>query len=247
MATEQKAKSNVKINPLISEQGEFALGEARRLYDERSQSPLPSQYVGIGTDRQEALDRIAALARGGAGAAIANPAIAEYQKTLSGGYLNSNPYLDEIVRRSVGAAGAAPVSQFATQGRMGSGVMANAMQDAMQQTASNIYGQNYQTERDRMMSMIDRGPALNEAQYADANRLGQVGMSYEQDQAQQNQETMRQYQAEIDRLREFLSMMQGNPLMGEKTMSSNTLGLDYGAMAQGGAQLAASMFGGGGG
>lgn len=244
MATEQKSTQKVRINPLLSEQGEFALEESRRLYDARAGSQIPSLYTGIDPTRQGALEQMAGLAQGGVGASIANPALAEYQKTLSGGYLDANPYLDEIVRRSVSAAGAAPVSQMVGSGRFGSGVMANAAQDAMQSTAANLYGANYQQERDRMMSMLDRGGMVNDMQYMDANRLAGVGSAYEEDQMRQAAEQMRQYEAEINQLKQFLQLMQGNPLMGERTMRTNTLGLDYGAMAAGGAQILGNMIGG---
>lgn len=245
MATEQETKQKVRINSKLSEQGGFALDEARRLYDARAGQPVPSLYTGISGERQEALDQITALARGGTGQQVAAPAMAEYQKTLSGGYLNENPYLDEIVNRSVAAAGSAPMAGFAGAGRFGSGAMANAMQDTMQSTAANIYGQNYQTERDRMMSMLDRGQQVNNMQYADAERLGGVGAAYEENQMRQSAEEMRQYEAEIEHLKKFLQLMQGNPLMGEKTMSTNTMSLDYGGMATGGLTAAAALMAGG--
>lgn len=243
MATETEQKSTVRINSQLAEQGRFALDESRRLYDSRAGSAVPSLYTGISNDRQAALDQISALARGGAGAAIANPALAEYQKTMGGGYLNENPYLDEIVARSVSAAGAAPASQFVGSGRFGSGVMANAVQDAMQSTAANLYGQNYQMERDRMMGMLDRAGQVNDLQYLDADRLAGVGYAMEEDQARLAAEDMRQYDAEIDHLRKFLQLMQGNPLMGEQTMSTQGTTLDYGAMAAGGAKLLGGLGG----
>lgn len=245
MATETKQKSQVRINPLLSEQSEYALGDARALYDSRKGSPIPSLYTGISSQQQAGLDRTWDLASGGAGMRIAQPAIDEYQATLRGDYLNANPYLDEIVRRSGDAAASGVASQFAGSGRFGSGVMANAVQDAMQSTAANIYGQNYQQERNRMMAMLDRGQQINDMQYADANRMRGVGAAYEEDQTRMASEQMRQYQAEIDHLKTFLQMLQGNPLMGEKTMKSETTALDYGAMAAGGAKFLQGMTGAG--
>lgn len=236
MATEQKSKQKVQINPLLAKQGGFALDEARRLYDQRANSPLPSMYTGISPERQQALDQILATARGGQASALNDLERAEFQKVMSGGYLDaeSNPYLAEIVRRSTSAAGAAPVSQFASAGRFGSGVMANAMQDAMQSTAAQLYGQNYQAERDRMMSMLGRGADVSRGAYDDAMQIANVGAQFEEDQLRRQAEAMRQYDSPVTELERFLALQRGNPLMGEKTMSGKTTGLDYGAMAAGG-------------
>lgn len=223
MATQQESKSKTRINPLLREQGEFAVQQARSFYDQMVGN-RPSTYVGISPERQQALDMVLAQARGG-GSGVAQTALDEYNKTMSGQYLNDNPYLDQIVNRSVSAAGAAPISQAMMAGRFGGGTMANAMADAMQSTAANLYGQNYQQERDRMMAMLDRSGQVDDLQYADAQKIGQVGQQFEQDQSAQVQEQLNQYNADAQTLQTFLSLLQGNPLMGEvtTTMSASTL------------------------
>ena len=239
MATETSGSSKTTINPLLAQQGRFALDEARRLYDERIGQPLPSLYTGMSDQRQEALGQIADLARGGAIRNLVQPEIDYHAKVMSGHYLDpdTNPYLGKIVSDAVGAAGSAPISSAVSGGRFGSGVMANAMADRMQSTAAQLYGQNYQQERDRMNAMLGRGQQLGEGLYADAQRLGAVGSAYEEDQMRQAAEQMRQYQADEQRLNSFLAMMNQNPLTAERSVSSNSTTLDYGAMAAGGAKM----------
>jgi len=241
MATQQTGKSKVKVNKALGEQGYFALDEARNIYDSQRGEALPSMYTGISPERQQALDQILATARGGSTMQMLQPEIDEYQKTLSGGYLEANPYIDEIVRRSASQAGGAPVSQFASAGRFGGGAMSNAMADAMASTSASLYGDNYQRERERMMSMLGRGNEYAQAAYADPMRIAGVGQQFEADQKARQAEEFRQYGADTARLQEFLANLNANPLSGESTTKTNTMGLDYGQMAVGGAQLLASL------
>ena len=112
MGAKQESESKTRINPLLADQGEFAVGEARNIYDSMKGN-RPSTYVGISPERQEALNMVLSQARGG-GSGVAQTALDQYNATMRGDYLNNNPYLDEIVRRSVGAAGSAPISGFAS-------------------------------------------------------------------------------------------------------------------------------------
>ena len=230
MGAKQESESKTRINPLLADQGEFAVGEARNIYDSMKGN-RPSTYVGISPERQQSLDMILSQARGGSG--VAQTALDQYNATMSGDYLNNNPYLDEIVRRSVGAAGSAPISVFASSGRFGGGAMANAMADAMQSTAANLYGQNYQQERDRMMSMLDRSAQVDDLQYQDAQRIAGVGQQFEQDQVAQVQEQLNQYNADAQTLQSFLGLLTGNPLMGEVTTTMKGSTMDPMAIASG--------------
>jgi hypothetical protein len=233
MAAKTESKSETKINPLLAEQGEFAVDEARSIYD-RMSGNRPSTYVGISPERQQALDFITNMAQNG-GTGVAGTALDEYNKTMSGGYMNANPYLDDIVNRSVGAAAGSQTSGYAGGGRFGSGAMANAQADAMQQTASSLYGQNYQQERDRMMGMLDRSGTIDDMQYQDARNLSSVGQQYEADQANQNQEAMNIYNQDAQNLQQLLGLLGQNPLMGEVTTTMSGSSMDPMAIASGAA------------
>lgn len=239
MAAKTESKSSTKINALLGEQGEFAVDEARGIYDQMKGS-RPSTYVGISPERQQALDFITNMAQNG-GTGVAGTALDEYNKTMSGGYMNANPYLDDIVNRAVGAAAGSQTSGYAGGGRFGSGAMANAQADAMQQTASSLYGANYQQERDRMMGMLDRSGTIDDMQYQDARNLSAVGQQYETDQANQNQEAMNVYNQDAQTLSTFLSMLGQNPLMGEVTTTMSGSSIDPMAIASGAAGALGSI------
>lgn len=92
--------------------------------------------------------------------------------TLSGNYLNANPYLDQTFQNAAHATQNQLSSEFAGAGRnLGASYPARSQQ--LQTLASNIYGQNYQTERDRqtnaLTSAVDYNP-LNQL----INRLGAI-------------------------------------------------------------------------
>jgi hypothetical protein len=218
-SSSQKQTTNTFIDRELRGQGRFALGEARNLYND--QTPLPSQYVGISPERGNALQQMLQIAQRGG---VAGSAIPEWQKTISGAYLNpdSNPFLAEIVRRSVGAAAGAPVSGYASAGRFGSGAMANAVADASQATASRIYGANYMQERQNMLAALGLTGGMQELQYADPRIAGQVGLQYEQDTANQQAEALRQFQWPYAKLEQFQSFLTGNPLMAQSSSASTT-------------------------
>lgn len=228
MGSKSKSKTRVDLNPLIEEQSEYTLGEARGLYDRTD--PLPSTYVGISDPRRQALDQMLSMAQGGT--AVPQNVLNEYNKTMSGGYLDtgSNPYLQDIVQRSVGAAMSAPGSSAMQQGRFGSGVMANAMADAGQETASRLYGAQYEAERARMNQALQLAPQMNELQYADQMQQGFVGQQLEADQAAQQSEDVRQHLWPMEKLAAFQSLVAGNPLMAETTTTATTKqGFDWGS------------------
>ena len=233
MGAKQESESKTRINPLLADQGEFAVGEARNIYDSMKGN-RPSTYVGISPERQEALNMVLSQARGG-GSGVAQSSLDNFNKTMSGYYLDPsrNTALNEIVSRSVAEAGAAPISGFASSGRFGGGAMANAMADAMQSTAANLFGDNYHRERDRMNAMLDRAPMIDDLQYQDAQRIAGVGEQFEQDQVAQVQEQLNQYNADAQTLQSFLGLLTGNPLMGEVTTTMKGSTMDPMAIASG--------------
>ncbi len=208
----QEQQTRVRINKKLGKQGEFALEEARSLYDD--DTPLPSMYTPISGERRGALDSIMNTAQRGR---VSKTGLGEWQKVMSGAYLDpdSNPWMQEIVDRSVSSSMSGPQSGFAAGGRFGSGAMANAQADAGQNTAARLWGGNYNMERQNMMSAMGQTGAMQNLQFADATMQGRVGMEYEQDAANLQGEEMRQFQFPYAKLEQFQSYLTGNPLMGE--------------------------------
>jgi hypothetical protein len=213
----QESQTRTKINKDLRRAGEFTLDEARNLYD--NQQPLPSTYTPMSGQRQGALDSIMGTAEEGA---VNRTGQRGWNDVMSGKYLDpsSNPWLEDVVNRSVSASQGSQVSQYAGAGRFGGGAMANAVQDAGQSTASRIYGQNYMNERNNMMTALGMTGNFQELQYADARIQGQVGLQYEQEDAERKQEEMRQYMNPYMQLQQLQGFMTSNPLMGESITDS---------------------------
>lgn len=71
-------------------------------------------------------------------------------RTLGGQFLNANPYLDKSYEQAARGVMSGVGSQFASGGRTRSGAAQRALVGGLGDLATNIYGQNYQQERDRM-------------------------------------------------------------------------------------------------
>lgn len=225
------------INEDLAEQSRYALQGARALND-RTDS-LPSQYVAMSNPTLQAMGRIENIAGARGGSMAPRVGLSEWQKTMGGGYLDNNQYLDAIANRSANMAAGSQLSGFAGGGRFGSGAMSNAIADAMMSTTSNLYGQNYQNERNRMMQALGQTEMMERLQYADANRIMGVGQRYEADEAAKAAEAMRQYMDPYMRQQQFEMSLANNPLGAEKTV---TKGFDWGGAMFG---LAGSAMGGG--
>lgn len=93
-------------------------------------------------------------------------AAAQYgTNVLSGNYLNANPYLDATFNKAAGAVTNQVQSNFAGAGRDARGADAQGLAtDKYSELATQIYGGNYQAERDRMQQLVPQ-----------ANQLGAIG------------------------------------------------------------------------
>lgn len=193
---------------------------------------LPEYYPGqtIATDSPET--QAALQARTGRalyGSPLTTAAQSELTKTLGGGYLNSNPYLDatynkaakgvtqnynEVVNPGIDSA-------FTKAGRFGSGAYAQARNQSdrtlgtsLGDLATNIYGQNYANERQNMVQGQLYAPDLANQDYYDINQLSSVG-DYKTNLTQQQIDADRekyQYNSTKDQqaLQQYMDLIQGN-------------------------------------
>ena len=135
-----------------------------------------------------------------------------FRGTAQGDYLNANPYLDAMYNQAAGKVtdsfneGVMPAinATFGSAGRTGSGAHALAtgraageLADTLGTMSSNLYGGNYQSERDRMMSAAgglgnvaasdaqqrfqaaNLGMGLGQQQYQDIGQLLNAGQMIE--------------------------------------------------------------------
>lgn len=139
--------------------------------------------------QQAGYDAIAARAMGGS--PVSDAAAGEITRTLSGGYLGANPYLDSMVDRT--AADIRRSSDVAEARGAGYGntgreeATARAIGDASMQ----IRGQDYARERGYMQSALGMAPTIAGQDYADAAQLLGAGQGL---QGQEQRNLTDQYQ-----------------------------------------------------
>ena len=94
-------------------------------------------------------------------APIEQTAIGYGQNVLSGSYLNNNPYLDATFNKAAGAVTNQVQSNFGMAGRNARGADAQGLAtDKYNELANQIYGGNYQAERERQQQVLPYAPQL---------------------------------------------------------------------------------------
>ena len=169
------------VSPYLEE----GFSEARRLYETGGPKGFGRSTVAdFSGPTESALQSIENTAMAG------SPNIGIGQnllgQTLSGDFLNSNPYLDAMynqaasnVTRNYQEAVAPSIGANAeAQGRYGSGLYQNMMAnsqrelgDSLGRLGTDIYGQNYATERGRQDAAIGKIPSMAGMNYFDANQM----------------------------------------------------------------------------
>jgi hypothetical protein len=173
------------------------------------------------------------------------------QATARGDFLNANPYLDQAYNQAAGKVSQtfndetipAIASGLGLSGMAGSttsellGAKAGGeLSDSLAGLASNIYGGNYQAERDRMsqaqsgltstgaglygtgvnerLSTLSQAPGIREAQFGDAAKLQEAGQAYEGQTAKEIEDQINRYNynqnAPMAALQDYMAMIQGN-------------------------------------
>jgi len=132
------------------------LAQAQNL--NRTQSPTYSNlYAGQSAQTQQGVQEL------GAYDPAASQASQQYlQDVLGGNYLNNNPYLDQTFNRAADQTQARLGSAYAGAGRSGSGAYYNASGDAYGNLANQIYGGNYQMERNRQQQAAGMAPGVDQ-------------------------------------------------------------------------------------
>lgn len=139
-----------------------------------------------------------------------NVAANEALKTAKGEYLNANPYLDRNVNTALDQVQSRVNSQFGLAGRTGSGANQDVMSRGMGDVASQMYGNNYQNERNRQFQAMGLAPQL--ANYA-PDIMGEIGnqrMGYQQ----------QLLNAPFTRLQQYASLIQPGLGFGTQTTTS---------------------------
>lgn len=221
--------TRTELDPTMRPYVQYGLSEAQRLY----QTPnVPQYYPGqtyIGPSQQTQTALEAAQTR----ATMGNPLVPAAQQqllgTIQGNFLGANPYLEAALQPAFGAAQRQyesatnqALSNFSRAGRYGSGAMQGALTNiggefgrALTGTAGQLGYANYADERARQMAATQMAPAMAAQDYADIQRLANVGQQTEAYQEMALQDAINRYnfaqQAPYSKLQSFLSGAYGAP------------------------------------
>lgn len=197
---------------------QYGLGEARDIY---GQERGGKNIAPISNETQQAWDLAAQRATGG------SPNVQAAQdlnaKTLSGGFLGANPYLDATFNRAALQTQNQLSSEFARSGR-NVGAAEGLRSQQLNDLATGIYGGAYDSERNRMQDAVGQSIPLANQDYVDIGQLQQVGAGREG----YAQEQLDAPGLALDR---YLGRVSGN--MGQNTYASQSRNRAAGAVGGG--------------
>lgn len=149
---------------------QYGVGQARQLYDRGHQviPYAPQTEAAIAGTTQRALQ----------GSPVTQAAQNYATNTLSGGFLGSNPWLDQTFNRAALQTQNQLASQFGSAGRGAADSMGLRSQQ-LNDLATSIYGGDYEQERNRMQGLVGQAGALANQDYIDLAQLGGAGAQVE--------------------------------------------------------------------
>lgn len=132
--------------------------------------------VPFSAETEQALQGTAARAQqGSAGVRAAQDVNTQ---TINGGFLGSNPYLDQTFNRAAMQTQNQLASQFAGSGR-NIGASEGLRSQQLNDLATGIYGGAYDAERNRQQQAIGQASGLANQDYTDLGQLAGVGAQRE--------------------------------------------------------------------
>ena len=136
-------------------------------------------YTGFSPETETALDLT--RARATAGSPLLNLSQTEANRILSGDYLSptTNPYSQALFNQMAGDVTSQVQSQFSKAGRLGSGANQEILTRNLGELANQVYGDQYNRERENMVNAMSTAPTLAQADYQDIERLATVGAEKE--------------------------------------------------------------------
>ena len=235
MATTTTSTIDPTIQPFLT----YGLTEAQKLYQGGGPQYYGGQtYVGPSTTTQTGLQALEA--RASQGNPLLQSAQGQLQNTISGGFLQGNPFFQGAFQPAAQAAQTrfeqtlGDVGSAASKaGRYGGGAM-QTLQDrasgqfakSLADTAGTLAYQNYADERARQQQATMAAPAMAQADYQDIQNMLAAGQAREgytgaQQQADIARFNFLQNQPQQN-LQNYLSLVYGNPL--GRVASSTTSG-----------------------
>jgi hypothetical protein len=152
---------------------QYGLSQSKALYDQGGAPVIPfSPYS------EQALAGTAARAT--AGSPVVGAANDYVMKSLQGGFLGQNPYLDQTFNQAALATQNQLASQFAGSGRNVGGADAYGLRgQQLNDLGTQIYGGNYQFERGLQQQNVGNAIPLANQDYVDLSQLRGAGTDVE--------------------------------------------------------------------
>lgn len=191
----------------------YGLGEAARLYQQNGPEFFPNSTVSPFSAEQEQAFGLGTQ-RALNGNATMQGAEGYAQDQLSGKYLNSDPYSDQVFQNIQSKVMPAVNSQFMNSGRSGSNLHGDTLTRALTESYAPYASQQYQQGLDRMGQAAGMAPMFAANDYQDLAALEAIGMQ-KQGLAQQEindaQKRWSYYQdLPYNKLGQFLNNIGGN-------------------------------------
>ncbi len=136
----------------------------------------------------------AIAARASQGSPVMNAASGELQRTLSGGYLNNNPYLDQLVGQGQDDVMRRMDTLAARSGSFGNSGVNESTMRALGDVSAQIRGNDYARERGYMQSAMGMAPTIANQDYFDAQQLLGAGNAIRGFSQQNLDDTYRRWQ-----------------------------------------------------
>lgn len=176
ITTTTEAEPSDYIRPYL----DVAMDDAQSLYQSDMPNFFPeATYVDFSPETDTALEL--ARARATSGNPLLGSAQSEINKILSGDYLSptSNPYTQALFDQMAGDVTSQVQSQFSKAGRLGSSANQETLSRSLGQLANQVYGDQFNRERDRQFQATQLAPGLAQADYDDIQALASVGSERE--------------------------------------------------------------------
>jgi hypothetical protein len=229
----QSSKTTTELSPDFKPYVQYALGQAKSIYEQPS--GIPEQlYVDPSQATQSALQM--AQDRAMAGSPLVQAAQQEQLATIQG--RGVNPFLEGAlagVNRQAGDVYTRNIqnlqSQASSMGRYGSAAQGQQQMNAQdvfaralaEQAGQLAYG-SAEAERQRQMQAVGAAPQMAAADYADIQRLLQVGQGREAYDQARIQGQMASANVPFDRLQRATNIFYGAPLETTTTQEATPSG-----------------------
>lgn len=227
----------------------FVFDQAKANYASGGPQYYPNSTVTpFSAPQEQALGMI--QNRATAGSPVTNAAQNYLTGSLNGDYLNNNPYLDSMFNQAAGNVRSKIDSQFAGSGRYGSGAHQGVMGQTYNDLATNIYGQNYQNERNRQSQNLYAAPSISGMDYYDYGKLFDVGNIVQQQGQRVLDDNVNRYNynqnlpdANLQRYGSYITGNYGNSTTNSNPMYSNSDLMNSLGFGLAGSQIGKDIFG----